>query len=621
MTTERFPQTAIEGFALPLGAVSPTPDPLPLDSPILNNPIAETDVLVVGGGTGGTAAAIQAARSGVRVLLATEFSWLGGMLTAAGVCAPDGNELTALQTGLWGAFLQELAQRQPQGLDWGWVSFFTYEPAIGAQIFADWVAALPNLRWISGVRPVSVQRSGDQITGVTFDSGLRVTAQITIDGTELGDLLALGEVPYRWGWEWQDQWQEPTAPAGPTALTQRFPVQAPTWVFYLQDFGPEAIAPEIPRPADYDPSHYREAFAGYASAQRVLDYGRIAGDRFMINWPQAGNDYGDDLNRLVGTAADRAAALQAAYDRSLGFAHWLQQTLGRRYGLADQLFPDAGAFALYPYFRESRRLQGLATVTENHILPVVGGWGAALPRDPHSRASSAIAYGNYPNDHHYPGEVFPLAPKSLRWGGRWTGTAFALPYGCLVPQQVDGLLVCDKNISVSHMANGATRLQPVVLGLGQAAGAAAALCVQQHCQPRSLPVAAVQTALLHDSQAPAAVIPCFGLTPDRDDWRSQQEHWIAHPQAYEQLLTQEHPLNLIPPPEPSATLGFTGQFQRRGPQDYALETALTPEPISLVALHPWVNYRLGQLESGSSIVLRGRYNPSGPWIIVEDLPD
>ena len=64
------------------------------------------DVLVVGGGVGGTAAAIQAARKGAKTILVSEYPWLGGMLTSAGVTAPDGNELVAFQTGLWGAFLQ-----------------------------------------------------------------------------------------------------------------------------------------------------------------------------------------------------------------------------------------------------------------------------------------------------------------------------------------------------------------------------------------------------------------------------------------------------------------------------------------------------------------------------------
>jgi glycine/D-amino acid oxidase-like deaminating enzyme len=90
-----------------------------------------TEVLVVGGGTGGTAAALQAARRGAQVTLVSEFGWLGGMLTSAGVAAPDGNELLAWQTGIWGEFLRELTVRQPGGLDNGWVSFFTYDPRSG----------------------------------------------------------------------------------------------------------------------------------------------------------------------------------------------------------------------------------------------------------------------------------------------------------------------------------------------------------------------------------------------------------------------------------------------------------------------------------------------------------
>ena len=74
-----------------------------------------TDVLVVGGGVGGTTAAIQVARHGAKTILVSEFPWLGGMLTSAGVCAIDGNELEAFQTGIWSAFLRELHQRQPGG--------------------------------------------------------------------------------------------------------------------------------------------------------------------------------------------------------------------------------------------------------------------------------------------------------------------------------------------------------------------------------------------------------------------------------------------------------------------------------------------------------------------------
>ncbi|QYO68749.1 FAD-dependent oxidoreductase [Leptolyngbya sp. 7M] len=130
--------------------------------------VITTDVLVVGGGTGGVAAALQAARRGAKTVLASEFSWLGGMLTAAGVAAPDGNELLAWQTGIWGAFLRSLQQRHPQGLDHAWVSFFTYEPQIGAAIFADWVQALSNLLWLPERYPLEVKKQGNAITAVRF---------------------------------------------------------------------------------------------------------------------------------------------------------------------------------------------------------------------------------------------------------------------------------------------------------------------------------------------------------------------------------------------------------------------------------------------------------------------
>lgn len=127
------------------------------------------------------------------------------MLTSAGVSAPDGNELVAFQSGLWGAFLRELQHRQLGGLDNSWVSFFSYDPRLGAQVFADWVQELPNLHWIAGQVPLEVFRQENCITGVRF-ADFTVKAKITLDATELGDLLALAEVPYRWGWELQSEW-------------------------------------------------------------------------------------------------------------------------------------------------------------------------------------------------------------------------------------------------------------------------------------------------------------------------------------------------------------------------------------------------------------------------------
>ncbi|WP_353259446.1 FAD-dependent oxidoreductase [Prochlorothrix hollandica] len=607
------------------------------------------EVLVVGGGTGATAAALQSARRGAKTLLVSEGPWLGGMLTSAGVTAPDGNELLSLQTGIWGAFVQALAQQQPGGLDQGWVSFFAYEPALGAAIFAQWVRQLPNLQWRIGGEPLAVARSGNRITGVRF-ARFQVQAQITIDGTELGDLLALGEVPHRWGWEPQEQWQEPSAPPAAALATdpfyRRYPVQSPTWVVVLRDYGAGATAPPIAAPPGWIGGDLCQAAWERHGSEAFLNYGRFGGDRFMINWPLHGNDYGEGVDRLRGSPCDRQAFLQEARWHSQGFAHGIQTHLGSRYGLDPTCFPllphslGGGAYGLQPYYRESRRLQGLVTVREQDILPLEGGSVAALPLDDRGQIT-AIAVGNYPNDHHYPGGDIPLQPKSCRWGGRWTGTPFALPYGCLVPATVEGLLVCDKAISVSHMANGATRLQPVVLALGQAAGMAAALCVEQGCQPQDLAVAQLQQALLTDPTAPAAVIPSYDLLPQGPHWLSQQQAILRHPDAYPPtgILMQspgygesqgygeglsetcDRPPTPIQPSQPP--LRLQGQFHRDGPQDYRFCPDPSPhcgsDALSLVTLCPWVNQQLQDCLPQQRIEVEGYWNRSGAWFRVDRL--
>ncbi|MBD2249796.1 FAD-dependent oxidoreductase [Nostoc parmelioides] len=578
-----------------------------------------TDVLVVGGGTGGTAAAIQAARRGAKTMLVSEFPWLGGMLTAAGVSAPDGNELMAFQTGLWGAFLQELQQRQPGGLDNSWVSFFSYDPRLGAEIFADWVQELTNLHWISGQVPLEVCQQDNSITGVRF-TDFTVQAKITIDGTELGDLLALADIPYRWGWELQSEWEEPSAPSSFNDLTARYPVQSPTWVVVMQDFG-EPVAPKILPAPNYDAELFAGAWKNYG-AEQFLNYGRLPGNLFMINWPICGNDYGEGVGRLIESAAAKGDFFQESRWHSQNFAHFIQTQLGLRYGLAEQVFPHASsAFALHPYYRESRRLVGLTTVREQDILPVPGGQVASLFPD-------TIAIGNYANDHHYPGFDLPLQPKSIRWGGRWTGTPFTIPYRCLVPATTDGLLVCEKNISVSHIANGATRLQPVVLGIGQAAGMAAAMCAELGCQPRDLPVNALQEALLQDNRSPSAIIPLFNLLPSHPEWLQWQMYYLKEPQLYLDSGNCPDSVYQYYHSEAKSVLtrgtdSFTGIFQVLNQQDYrftiASPAANLGQTYQLVTLRSHINEQLQALTDKQHLTIWGRLNPSGHWLLVEHI--
>ncbi|MDY6781388.1 MAG: FAD-dependent oxidoreductase [Cyanobacteriota bacterium] len=584
-----------------------------------------TDVLVVGGGTGGTVAAIQAARRGAKTILVSEFPWLGGMLTCAGVVAPDGNELVSLQTGLWGAYLRELQQRQTGGLCGGWVSLSTYHPRTGAKIFEDWAKSIPNLQCIYGKTPVEVVKQGDRAIAVRFDDW-EITAKIIIDGTELGDVLALAEVPHRWGWELQGEFDEPSAPTELDGLCDRFPVQAPTWVFMLkEETGFWQRAPEIPAPTRHNPEQFTGAWEGYGP-EKFLNYGRLPGNLFMVNWPKCGNDYGENLNRLVASETAKTEFLQEALWHSQSFARFIQTHFGRRYGLAKGTFPvspsqkvahPSGAFALHPYYRESRRLRGQTTVTERDILPIAGGCVASLPQDSTGEVS-AIAIGNYANDHHYPGVKFPLQPKSMAWGGRQTGTPFAIPYSSLVPATTEGLLVCEKNISVSHIANGATRLQPMVMNIGQAAGMAAALCVELKIQPQELPVRQLQEALLGDAIAPAAVIPLLNLPPNHPEWLKWQYYYLDRPEAYPE--TGICPCDSNFSSEIEVGECYRGTFRRIPPNGYRIRLTESQEKKkiwSLITVRPEVNEKLEQCAEGATITVWGSCNYSGGWLLVD----
>jgi hypothetical protein len=597
------------------------------------------DVLVVGGGTGGTAAAIQAARRGAKTILVSEFPWLGGMLTTAGVSAPDGNELEAFQTGLWGAFIKQLQYRQPVGLDNSWVSFFSYDPRIGAEIFADWVQELPNLLWLAGQTPLEVFQQNNCISGVRF-ADFTVNAKVTLDATELGDLLALAEVPYRWGWELRSEWGEISAPASFNHLTEKYPVQAPTWVVVMQDFG-EAIAPEIPSAPNEDPSQFAGAWDDYG-AEQFLNYGRLPGGLFMINWPIHGNDYGHGVKRIVASQELRYEFLQECFWHSQNFARFIQNQLGHRYGLANNIFPQSPianpkskiqnpkskiqnpttAFALHPYYRESRRLVGLTTIREQDILPMTGGSVAPLHED-------AIAIGNYANDHHYPNIKFEVLPKSSRWGGRWTGTPFTIPYRSLVPIKTDGLLVCEKNISVSHIANGSTRLQPVVMGIGQAAGMAAALCIELNLTPRDLPVRILQEALLRDRNCAAGIVPIFNLPPDSPDWLHLQLYYLDNPEAYPKSGNSPHVSPTInfycdgDAVDLKNTNCYIGLLQYQSQQDYKFiinsPSNYQGHTWQIVTLRSRINEQLQTYLHGQLLKIWGRFNSAGNWLLAEHI--
>lgn len=454
------------------------------------NKIQEVDVLVIGGGASGVTAGIQSARMGANTLIIEETPWLGGMLTSAGVSAIDGNY--NLPAGLWGEFRQNLADYYG-GLDslkTGWVSNVLFEPSVGNKILHQMASAEKQLRVWKEAELQTLKRDGEGWTAQVLlpDGKVKpVCAKVVIDATELGDVAKLCGVRYDIGMESKHDTGEDIAPEAGTGIVQDL-----TYVAILKDYGHDVT---IPRPEGYNPNEFACACANELcitpkepdrvwSKDMMITYGKLPNQKYMINWPIEGNDY--YINLVEMSKAEREEALKAAKHYTLCFVYFLQHELGyRTLGLADDEYPTADKLPFIPYHRESRRIHGLVRFTLNHITH---------PFDqPEKLYRTCIAVGDYPVDHHHtrytgkeklPNLYFHPIPS------------FGLPLGTMIPQEVDGLIVAEKSISVSNIANGTTRLQPVVMQIGQAAGALAALSVGQKKKIANVKVRDVQDAIL-----------------------------------------------------------------------------------------------------------------------------
>jgi hypothetical protein len=156
-------------------------------------------------------------------------------------------------------------------------------------------------------------------------------------------------------------------------------------------------------------------------------------------------------------------------------------------------------------------------------------------------------------------------------------------------------------------------LQPLVLGIGQAAGMAAALCSEQHCQPRHLSVHHLQNALIQDPTAPTAVIPLLNVPPSHPEWQHWQTYYLDRPESYP--TNGYTPITPRPTPVSNTSQTFTGTFLRHNEQDYSLQ--INEQSWQLVTLRAIVDAQLLKYQNKHNIIIQGQVNISGNWILVE----
>ena len=477
------------------------------------------DVLVVGGGASGVTAGIQSARMGVKTMIVEETPWLGGMLTAAGVSCVDGNYL--MQSGLFGEFVDSLSviYGGADALKTGWVSNINFDPHIGQEIFTNMTQACGDFLEVRREACMtSVEGAeGDWIVSFRGNDGRRfkVKADVLIDATELGDVAKACGVEYRIGMESSSQTGESIAPDEANDVIQDL-----TFVAFLKDYGPDADM-TIDMPEGYDPSVFADCAQNILSSeasetgqalwspQMMITYGKTPGGRYMINWPIYGNDY--YVNSIEMTRSEREDAFDKAKNFTLCFVYFIQTQLGmKNLGLADDVFPTDDKLPFIPYHRESRRIVGEAFLTIDDVAEPFSS------DNPYYR--TGIAVGDYAVDHHH---FRHPEWKSLPDLEFYPVPSFNVPMGVMIPkqQEIEDLIVAEKSVSVSNIINGATRLQPVVMQLGQAAGTLAAIACEDGRSVRRVAVRQVQQKLL---EAGCYIMPYLDLPKDHRHFKALQ---------------------------------------------------------------------------------------------------
>ena len=500
------------------------------------------DVVIVGGGLGGCAAALAALRNGRTVVMSEATDWIGGQLTAQAV-PPDEHPwierfgASASYRKLRSEIREYYRRHYPLTAEAaasdrlnpgnGSVSALCHEPRAALAALTALLAPFASsgrLLLLLEHEPIAAGVNGDRLHAITVrDRNTRVErtlqAPYFLDATELGELLPLAGVEHVTGTEGQAEHGEPHAPAEPEPDNQQaftccfaaeyldgqdHTIERPVEYGFWRDYVPK-LSPAWPgRLLDLsysDPVTLKSASRGFDPRgagsglwvyRRLVDPRQFRADSYpgssgisLINWPQ--NDYwlGPLVSKNV-SAAQADEHVKRAKQLSLSLLYWLQTECPRLDGhvgwkglrLRKDLMGTQDGLAKAPYIRESRRIRAEFTVTEQHVGTETRRRLLKMQDVRAERFPDSVGVGSYRIDLH---------PAT---GGRnyvdISSLPFQIPLGALIPKRVDNLLPACKNLGTTHITNGCYRLHPVEWGIGEAAGALAAFCLQQREPPRAV---------------------------------------------------------------------------------------------------------------------------------------
>ena len=500
------------------------------------------DILVVGGGLGGVAAALAAARSGRQVVLTERHDWLGGQLTTQGV-PPDEHPwierfgCTAgyrqLRNGIRDHYrrwypLTAAARAHPAlNPGGGWVSGLCHEPRIAVAVIdallAPW-RSNRRLRVLLRHRPVAAAVDGDRVEGVDLldvTTGARrtITADYVIDATELGDLLPLTGTEYVTGFESQAETGEPHAPAraqpqNMQAVSACFaldhrpgedhtidrPASYARWRTYQAPFWPDrqlsfhAPDPEdpsgsirhtfVPNP-DGDPHAVLADQRADPDASDLWLFRRIAARHNF-----APGFYDSDITVVNWPMLDYIGGPIIEVDAAETARHHAEAralSLSLLYWLQTEApRPDGGAG--FPGLRPRGDVLGSGDMLAKELYIresrriraryTIVEQDVALDQRPDGRAAT---YADAVGIGAYRLDLHPSTG-----GDPFIDLAtcpYEIPLGALLPVRMRNLLPGCKNIGTTHLTNGCYRLHPTEWNIGEVVGLLAAYCIDERAEP------------------------------------------------------------------------------------------------------------------------------------------
>ena len=423
----------------------------------------EFDVIVLGGGPAGIAAAVAAAKAGRSTLLVERYGFLGGMGTAAGVtnfCGLHANvhgEIRRVVHGVASELLERIDRlgglNEPHAL-FGKTVAQAYDTA-AYKIAADGLMQSAGVRllfhaWACGAVMASPRRVHALL--VETKSGRRaVVGRTFIDASGDGDLAAWAGVPYDHG-----------------DGTGNF--LYPSTMFRLNGIDPQRAG----RAWEVIPKLMLEAEAqGRYRFPRKTPIVRPqkSGIEWRVNLTQLANAQGQAMD---GTDADELTAAEVLGRRQIAeVAGFLREVPGFERSYIVDIAPQVG-------IRETRRVRGLYQLTERDVLDC-----ASFP--------DTIGVNGWPLELHLKGDVefrWPKIPESRGFNH--------LPYRMVVPEGADNLWVAGRCASMSHEAQSAARVTGACFVMGQAAGTAADLALGAGGAAENVDVAALQARLERD---------------------------------------------------------------------------------------------------------------------------